>query len=69
MRSVKGTYCPRCSYPSFTYLDDSIMIQCPARLLEADSAEEYIKTAVEAMQKLRRSPIRDYDYIPEDELV
>jgi hypothetical protein len=45
------------------------MIQCPARLLEADSAEEYIKTAVEAMQKLRRSPIREYDYIPEDEPV
>jgi hypothetical protein len=45
------------------------MIQCPARLLEADSAEEYIKTAVEAMQKLRRSPIREYDYIPEDESV
>ena len=68
-RTSSVIYCPRCSYPSFTYLDENIMIQCPARLLEADSAEEYIRAAVEAMQKLRRSPIRDYDYIPEDEPV
>ena len=62
-------YCPRCSYPSFTYLENNILIQCPARLLEADNAEEYIMAAVESMQKLGRSPIRDYDYIPEDEPV
>ena len=38
-------------------------------LLEADNAEEYIMAAVESMQKLGQSPIRDYDYIPEDEPV
>lgn len=62
-------YCPRCSYPSFTFLEDNVMIQCSAGLLEADSAEKYIKTAIGAMQKLRRSPIREYDYIPEDDQV
>lgn len=62
-------YCPRCSYPSFTYLEDNILIQCPARLLEADNAEEYITAAVESMQKLTQSPIRDYGYISEDDPV
>ena len=62
-------YCPRCSYASFTFLEDNVMIQCPARLLGAEKAEEHIKTAVGAMRMLQLSPIRDYDYIPEDDPV
>lgn len=62
-------YCPRCSYPSFTFLEDNVMIQCSAGLLEADSAGEYIKAAITALRKLRRSPIREFEYIPEDDPV
>jgi len=62
-------YCPRCGYPSFTYLEDTIRIQCPARLLEAESAGDYIKTAITALQKLRSAPIRDYEYVLEDDFV
>ena len=62
-------YCPRCSYASFTFREDNVMIQCPARLLGAEKAEEHIKTAVGAMRMLQLSPIIDYDYIPEDDPV
>ena len=62
-------YCPRCAYPSFTFLEDNVMIQCSARLLEAECAEDYIKAAIIAMQKLRQSPIREYEFILEDDPV
>ncbi|MBQ7372842.1 MAG: hypothetical protein IJW67_13365 [Blautia sp.] len=45
------------------------MIQCSARLLEAERAREHLETAIGAMRMLQLSPIRDYDYIPEDDLI
>lgn len=66
-RTNSVIYCPRCSYPSYTFLEDNVMIQCSARLLEAENAEDYIKAAVGAMQMLRQSPIREYEFILEDD--
>ena len=44
-------------------------MQCSASLLEAENAEEYIKTIVRAMQMLRSAPIREYDFILEEDPV
>ena len=62
-------YCPRCGFENYTYLEGNMKVQFSARLLEAENAGEYIKMMITAMQKLRRSPIREYDYIPEDDPV
>lgn len=62
-------YCPRCSYPSYTYLEDNVKIQCSARLLEAEDAMDYLKEAITALHKLRVAPVREYELILEDESV
>ena len=62
-------YCPRCGFENYTYLENNMKIQFPARLLDAENAAEHIKAAVTAMQKLRVSPIREYDLTLEDETV
>ena len=54
-------YCPRCGYQSYTFLKDNIEIQMPARLLEAENADECVKKAITYMMKLRSAPVLD-DY-------
>jgi len=62
-------YCPRCGFENYTYLEGNMKVQFPARLLEAENAAEYLNTMVTAMQMLRRSPIREYGLLPEDDPV
>ena len=62
-------YCPRCGFENYTYLENNMKMQFPAKLLDAENASEYIKAAVTAMQQLRSSPIREYEFILEEETV
>lgn len=53
-------YCPRCGNENFVYLENSIKMQFPARLLEADNSTEYVKAAVIALRKLRTAPVKEF---------
>lgn len=61
--------CPRCGYENYTWQEGSMKMQCSASLLEAENAGDYLRTIVRAMQMLRQSPVREYDFIPEDDPV